>query len=61
MGKGVRHNLPPRTLLNPIVSDCAGRTQAFLDITGFKNLARFIGSIRPDARKAVGLQLKPDR
>ena len=55
MSERVRHHLPSRPLLNPVISHGAGRIQAFLDVTGFKNLTRFIGPIRPNAGEAVSL------
>src|SRR5262247_3351860 len=56
----LRHDAPHRLALQAIVADRGGGVQAFLDVTGFEDLARALGVAGPHARQAIGLQLHAD-
>src|SRR5262249_32317434 len=61
MGKSVGHDVSGCALLQPVVADCGGGGQAFLDIALFQDFFGGIRLFRPDACEAIGLKLHADR
>ena len=58
MGKGFRNDPALRLLLQAIIADGRSGIQRLLDFTGLDDVLCRIGTVPPDAGKAVGLQLK---
>ena len=59
----VRVDLAARRLLDPVVADRAGGIEGIRDLGRRERLEELgaRGMVRPDAREAVGLELRPDR
>src|ERR1041385_4688882 len=56
VGKGVRHHIATRLLLQAVVADGRGGLQRRLHVARLNALPLLIGMKRPDAGEAVGLQ-----
>ena len=56
MGKGFGHDVPPRHLLDPVVTNGRRGVEAFFDIAAFED-APLCGGMTPNTRETVGLQL----
>jgi hypothetical protein len=56
MGKSVWHHVSLRLSLDPVIPDCAGSVQPFLDVSDLEDLAAFIGLMGPSPCEAVSLQ-----
>lgn len=61
VSKGVGRYIAALPLLEPVVADLAGRVEGLVDVARFHHLSSPIGVMRPQARKAVGLQLRHHR
>jgi hypothetical protein len=59
MGKSVWDYVTLGLPLDPIIPNRASSTQPFLDVSGLKNLAAFIGLMGPNPCEAVSLQFHP--
>jgi hypothetical protein len=59
MGKSVRDYVTLGLPLDPIIANRAGSVQSFLNVSGLKDLAAFIGLMSPNSCEAVSLQFHP--
>src|SRR5690606_27263369 len=61
VAEGFRRDMTACLHLHAVVADGTGGAQCFFDIAAFEDLSCTVGVVRPDAREAVGLQLKAHR
>ena len=59
VGEAVGHDVALRAFLQRIVTDFGGGVHGFFDVALFQDFALVFCMVRPNAGKAIGLQLYP--